>query len=285
MVTTREENFPFSIESMTIFDYNSGEPYATRQFNGGNAQLNVGINLAMLDGADIDAPKRIEKFGGSISIDASVKEAPMEIINIANGGSLTTETACASAFIDNIVNLSGTSLSGDITGIAVSGGSHGSVIYDTIYIEVISTTTFKAVNYSKGTETGTLSVGTYSAAAAILDATVAPGIVLQASAELTPGDTLTFNTVPSHSGRKISKGGLERACSNTVYVGVKGVAKNCSDGDIYSFTLYKGLMTGSPSNLAHGEYFNLGIHIDGQQDDSLSTPAAYNIELLKSAKD
>lgn len=277
MVTKRQENFIFSIESAAIFDYDTGEPFVVRQFAGLNATLNAAINVALLEGADVNSTKRVEIFGGAYSFDVTVKEAPMELINAANAGTLASAVACASATVTQIDDRNGT-LSAFVTSIAVSGGATSTVVHDTIYVKALSTSTLEFTNYSKGTKTTTL---TASGASRLVDSTVMPGIIMTLASGFVSGATATFTTIPIHTGKKTSTIGTENTTTNNVFVGIKGVAQSKASGDKWQFTLHKCLMTGIANPMNHGDFMEVTVHGDAQIDDSLSTPAAGEMLLLK----
>lgn len=282
MVTKRQENYSFSVKSLTIYDYDTGEPYCVRNMTGGSNTLNISLEVAMLDGGDTFGKKRVEVYDGAVSVDATIREVPMEIVNIANQGSLTTESSCASASVDQTVtNKTGTSVSTVIISARVSAGAHADVLNDKIYVEALSTNTFKLVNYSKQLSSDTLTVATVDGT--IVASAVAPGIILDmcSASSFTASDSAVFETKSIHYGKKTSSFGVERVESSVKYVGVRGEAHNASDGTIVKFDLFKCALTGAGAPMTYGDYMSLPIHAEAQVDDKLTTESVGEIELIK----
>jgi len=280
MATAREKNYAFSIKNLSIADYDTGEPYVADSMSGGNGTLNIAINNAILEGTQGFGSLKIESWGGNASLDAVIKEAPMEILKIGNQGSLSSNAACACASITSITDKTGTSIGTKITNLAVSGGAHSLVVRDTIYIEALSTTTFKIVNYSKGLVSAAI---TASGSGRLFDADVAPGIIGDFASAFTTGDTGVFSTLPIHGGDKTVSFGLEKNCASTKYVNIKGTSQNCSDGNYLEFELYKCAISGVGVPMVQGDFVTLTIHADAEIDDSLSTPSPGRIRLIKGA--
>lgn len=278
----RQKNFPFSIDSLIISDYSTGEPIVGRQLTGQSATLNVAIKTTSLEANEYFAPIAVEAHGGEISFDATLQEVPKKILNYCNQGSLTTTTSCASAVVGAVTNKKGTSVSTVLTAVAVSAGQHSSVKTDRIYIEALSTSTFKIVNSSKGLISDTLTV---SGAGGVYDNNVAPGITFTvvSTSSFTTGDTAIFNTTAIHAGLETYNFGTEKVCGSAQYVNVRGVACNQSDNDRYEFELYKCLMTGVSAPMSHGDFMTISVHGDAMVDETLGTPAAGVIKQQKGA--
>ena len=281
MSTKRQRNYPFSIQSLTISDYSTGEPIAARTFAGGACTLNVSLTSVMLEGNEFLAPVRAEIEGGQISFDATIKEAPMKLLQYGNQGSTVTVAACASAFTGTITAKTGSTITNVITAVAVSGSLHTSVLRDKIYIEALTTSTFKIVNYSKSLESGTIALS--GAATRIVDADVAPGIqfAIESASAFTADDTAVFETTPIAGGETDVEFGKEKVCSRIKYVNVRAVTHNCSDDDHFEFELYKCVLTGTGAPMTQGDYMALEVHGDAQVDTSRTVEATANYKIIK----
>ena len=283
-MVNRTENYSFSISNLTIYNYATGKPYVSRQFApDGSATLNSTINVAIQEGGDVYGTKMVEPWGGAHSLDATIVEFPIELMNICNQGSLTTVTTCASAVAGTITNKSGDSISAYMITAQISAGTHGNVVNDVYYIEALSSSTYKITSYITGKSSGTLSL--VSGTSVQIASAFAPGLQIIAlsagSIALSTGDTATVTTTPIHFGTKTSQFGHEKVCSTTVYVGCRGTAVNCSDQNEVTFDLYKCLITGAPHSMNHGAFTSLSIHADAMVDSTRSTQAAGEIKEIQ----
>jgi len=225
----------------------------------------------------------VEAFGGAASVDATIREVPMEIINIANQGTLTSNAACASATVGTLTNKKGTSITACIVSTFVSAGTHQLTGRDTLYIEALSSSTLKVVSYATGHSSDTQTIATGSTM--VLASAINPSLQITASAGVTfvTGDTAVIDILPVHAGDEKIVFGIEKVEVSTKYVSIIGQAQNQSNEDILEFKLHKCALTGAGAPLNYGDYMQLTIHADAMVDDSLSTQAAGEYRFIQGA--